>query len=356
MHPLRMQLRGHPLHNSKSQVMMTLTLKARCLDLLCELGLASEDDPAEVIPFGGGVASDIARVDVSGRSYCVKFALERLKVAEEWRVPAHRNRAEYAWLEFAARVDQSAVPCLYGQSGTGFAMEHIASPDALLWKDELLYGIPDIRRAIPVAEILAKIHSASADSAHCQNSFRNHDDFMAIRIEPYLHFTASRHPDLARQLNAIGEGLYRSRQVLVHGDVSPKNILFRGNCPVLLDAECATMGDPAFDVAFCLNHLALKSIHRPDHRDVLVDGATRFWLTYAAGITWEPPDVLEGRVAALLPALLLARVDGKSPVEYLSRNNQDRIRNLARPLIRNAPARLEEVLTVVRQAGCRGDE
>ncbi len=335
---------------------MTLDLKARCLDLLCELGLASEGDHVEVVPFGGGVASDIARVDVAGRTFCVKFALEKLKVAEEWHVPVHRNRAEYAWLEFAASVDPSSVPCLYGQSGTGFVMEHIASPDAFLWKDELLYGIPDIRRAVSVAEILARIHAASAGSVHCQQSFRNHDDFLAIRIEPYLIFTASRHPDLARQLNAIGEGLYRSRQALVHGDVSPKNILFRGNCPVLLDAECATMGDSAFDVAFCLNHLALKSIHRPDQRDVLMDAATGFWSTYAAGIAWEPRDAFEGRVAALLPALLLARVDGKSPVEYLSRENQDRIRDLAKPLIRKPPARLDEVLTVVRKAGCLGDE
>ena len=321
------------------------------MDLLCELGLASEGDPVEVVPLSGGVASDIARVDVAGRTLCVKFALEKLKVAEEWHVPVHRNRAEYAWLEFAASVDRSTVPRLYGQSGTGFVMEYVASPDVLLWKDELLCGIPDIRRAVSVARILARIHAASANSVHCRNSFRNHDDFLAIRIEPYLTFTASRHPDLARQLIAIGEGLHRSRQALVHGDVSPKNILFRKDCPVLLDAECTTMGDPAFDVAFCLNHLALKSIHRPDQRDVLMDAAARFWLTYAAGIAWEPHDALERRAAALLPALLLARVDGKSPVEYLSGENQRRIRDLAKPLIRKPPARLDDVLTVVRQAG-----
>ena len=121
---------------------------------------------------------------------------------------------------------------------------------------------PTSVRAVSVAKVLARIHAASANSVRCRNSFRNQDDFLAIRIEPYLHFTASRHPDLARQLHELGEDLHRSRQALVHGDVSPKNILFRGKCPILLDAECATMGDPAFDVAFCLNHLAIKSIHR----------------------------------------------------------------------------------------------
>ncbi len=115
------------------------------------------------------------------------------------------------------------------------------------------------------------------------------------------------------------------------------------------------MGDPAFDVAFCLNHLVLKSIHRPDECAVLIDAATRFWQTYATGITWEPQEILEGRLAALLPALALARVDGKSPVEYLSVRNQDRIRDLAKPLIRNAPATLDEALAVFRPAGDPGD-
>ena len=61
---------------------------------------------------------------------------------------------------------------------------------------------------------------------------------------------------------------------------------------------------------------------------MLIKAAARFWSAYAAGITWEPPEALEGRAAALLPALMLARVDGKSPVEYLSGENQDRIREL----------------------------
>ena len=204
---------------------MTTALERRCVDLLCKLGLASEGDPVEVVPLGGGVASDIARVGVGGRDYCVKFALEKLKVAEEWRVPVHRNRAEYAWLEFAASVEPSSVPRLYGQSGTGFVMELVASPEVVLWKDELLHGTPDIRRAVSVAQVLARIHAASANSVRCRNSFRNHDDFLAIRIEPYLHFTASRHPDLARQLHELGEGLHR-RQV---GDAAAQS-----GAPVLL--------------------------------------------------------------------------------------------------------------------------
>jgi hypothetical protein len=53
---------------------------------------------------------------------------------------------------------------------------------------------------------------------------------------------------------------------------------------------------------------------------------------------------LEARAARLLPGLLLARVDGKSPVEYLTGATQrDRVRTLAIPFLRAQPARLSDL-------------
>ena len=74
--------------------------------------------------------------------------------------------------------------------------------------------------------------------------------------------------------------LYRGDAVLLHGDLSPKNILFRDAAPILLDAECATMGDASFDPAFCLNHLILKAIHLPASRERLLSEVGKFWQTY----------------------------------------------------------------------------
>ncbi|MDE0534229.1 MAG: aminoglycoside phosphotransferase family protein [Albidovulum sp.] len=335
---------------------MTDALETRCRRLLCELGLASEDDYIEVDPLKGGVASDIARVKAGEKSYCVKFALEKLKVSEDWRAPTHRNRTEFAWLEFARAVEPSSIPRLYGQSGIGFAMEHIASPDVRLWKDALMKETPRVGRAGRVAAVLGKIHRASARPDFCRARFENYDDFLALRIEPYLLFSALKHSDLSRQLTGIGNRLYRSRIALVHGDISPKNILFRGNCPILLDAECATIGDPAFDVAFCLNHLVLKSFHRPKFCGELIAVGTEFWTSYAANVDWEPLEELEARAAELLPALMLARVDGKSPVPYLSPRNQRLVRGTAKSLILERPPNLAEALAAIRQVGRHEDE
>ena len=154
-------------------------------------------------------------------------------------------------------------------------------------------------------------------------------------------------PDLAEPLTALAQQLDQAATVLVHGDVSPKNILFRDAGPVILDAECATMGDASFDVAFCLNHLVLKALHVWLSRDRLLGDVQRLWDGYAPHVTWEDPDLLQARVTALLPALMLARVDGKSPVEYLMASEARLIRQITPPLITRPKDRLADLLATL---------
>jgi len=314
---------------------MPTDLHRRCVDLVVDLGLGQARDVTGVEPLTGGVASDIARVQVAGRDLCVKFALARLRVAAEWCAPPHRSRAEYAWLSVAGQAAPGAVPALFGfcERLQGFAMEYLAGPEVRLWKATLLAGVPPRDAAVRVADVLGRIHAAGAVPGFDRSPFDNAADFHALRVEPYLLFTAQRHPAVAGRLRDLAAGLDRAAVTLVHGDVSPKNILLQGDQPILLDAECATMGDPAFDVAFCLNHLILKSLHLPAMRPALCGAVLSFWQSYRPHVAWEQPEAIEARVTALLPALMLARVDGKSPVEYLSDGNRTRVRALSLPLI-----------------------
>ncbi len=328
-------------------------LTRRCGELVVKLGIGTADEVREIRPLTGGVASDIAMVVVGERQVCVKFALAKLRVAEDWHVPTRRNRAEYQWLTFARGVVADAVPALYGwsESDEGFAMEYLAGANVHLWKDALLAGQPDDGVGASVGDLLGRLHAASVvaltNGDFDDGQFDNRDDFKAIRLEPYLLFTASRHPNIADKLTAIADDLYQTRHALVHGDVSPKNILVRGGHPVFLDAECASLGDPRFDVAFCLNHLILKAIHLPDSSADLLDAAANLWTSYAPHVTWEPTAGLEARLAELVPALMLARVDGKSPVEYLAAAAQERVRRTALALIKTPPARLADVLAAI---------
>ena len=126
----------------------------------------------------------------------------------------------------------------------------------------------------------------------------------------------------------------------VHGDVSPKNILCGAAGPVFLDAECAWYGDPAFDLAFCLNHLLLKCLWTPPSTPAFLACFTSLHQAYAA----IAGGAIEGRAARLLPALLLARIDGKSPVEYVTADTQrDLVRRVAIPLITHPPGALEAI-------------
>lgn len=324
-------------------------LTDRVCRLVVDLGLGHADDVTEVTPLTGGVASDIARITVAGRTYVVKFALAKLRVAADWHAPVHRSRAEYAWLSVAALVAPGAAPGLHGYSEAegGFAMDNIAGPDVYLWKSALLAQEPDRGEAQKVADVLGRIHSAGARADFDRAPFHNTADFHAIRVDPYLVFTATRHPSLAARLLALADDLDRARQSLVHGDVSPKNILFDGAQPVLLDAECATMGDPCFDMAFCLNHLIIKSIHLPASRDRLRRTVLAFRDTYLRHVDWEKPAAIEARTAALIPALMLARVDGKSPVEYLTAQGQTEVRARAMNLIAAPVATLNALVAAL---------
>lgn len=319
----------------------------RCAALLKDLGLCEASGITGMTRLTGGVASDIAAVTFDDRAACLKFALSKLAVAEDWFAPVHRSRAEYAWLTVAGRAVPGSAPALLGYSDAlqGFAMEYVTGPGVHLWKTALLDGAPDRGEAAGVGDVLGRIHAASTAPGFDAAAFDNADDFDALRLEPYLRFTATRHPDLAARLVAMADALKAGRVALVHGDVSPKNILVRGGGPMILDAECATMGDPAFDVAFCLNHLILKSFHMPGRADALLAMTGDFWTAYAPHVTWEGGAAIEARVAALLPMLMLARIDGKSPVEYLNAPTRDLVRTAAIGLIERPAGSLADLRT-----------
>jgi len=322
-----------------------IEFEQRCKLLVESLGLCKADEVSNITRLTGGVASDIATVSLADKTVCVKFALEQLRVDEPWFAPVHRGKAEFAWLSVAATAVPDSIPHLYGwsESENGFAMEFIDGSDVYLWKTKLLSGAQDITEAEAVATTIGQIHAMSTKPEFDDSAFDTADDFEQLRIDPYLRFTAWRYPDLAPFIIALADQLSQSRIALVHGDVSPKNILMRGSQPIILDAECASIGDPAFDVAFCLNHLLLKSIHLPESRVNLLAAAQQFWNAYSHQIDWEDQHELEARVVALLPVLLLSRVDGKSTVEYLSPESKTIVREISRSLI-GSPAKNLEAL------------
>src|SRR6266446_1539836 len=291
---------------------------------------------------GGGVSSDIWRVELASGPVCVKCALPRLRVAQVWEAPVERSRYEYEWFRIAAAAVPGAVPQVIAQEGGMLAMQYLDPARHPVWKDLLREGHADAGFASKVGRSLAAIHSATANQEEVARRFATDDIFYAIRLEPYLVATAAAHPDLEANLLGLLARTAITKLCLVHGDVSPKNILVGPHGPVFLDAECAWYGDPAFDLAFCLNHLLLKCLWVPQAKSAFLNSFAALRGGYLERMSYEDPKSLEARTAALLPALLLARVDGKSPVEYLT-GGKDLVRRVARAMLAQPPATLGEI-------------
>jgi fructosamine-3-kinase len=294
--------------------------KVSVTNCLTDLGLLVEGEIPTFEPLTGGVSSDIWKVATSRGAFCVKRALSRLKVAAIWEAPPERSHFEAEWLRVAGAVRPRNVPELIAEDVERnlIVMRFLPPSEYPLWKMQLRDGKVSVAFAGEVAAALAAIHAATANDGEIARRFATDASFHAIRLEPYLEATARAHPVVAERLLHLSRKTARTKRCLVHGDVSPKNILAGPGGPVLLDAECAWYGDPAFDLAFLLNHLLLKCLWTASARDAFLASFRRITETYLAAVTWETPPALGARTAALLPGLMLARIDGKSPVEYIT--------------------------------------
>ena len=325
---------------------------AEVVAALVRLGLAEPGDAPAFTALTGGVSSDIWRVELPGGPVCVKRALAELRVAAHWQAPVERNLYEARWMRRAGAVVPEAVPELLGQDEASgvLVMAYLAPEDHGLWKARLRDGQAEPNVAAEVAGRLARIHSDTAFDSRVAADFPSDRIFHSIRLEPYLLATAKVHPDRAVALEALATETARTKCALVHGDVSPKNILIGPKGPLFLDAECAWYGDPAFDLAFCANHLLLKCLWTPAAAAGFLACFEALTSRYLAGVDWEPPEDLERRAARLLPGLFLGRVDGKSPVEYVTQAaDKARVRSVARALLAEPPARLAEVAMAWRR-------
>jgi aminoglycoside phosphotransferase (APT) family kinase protein len=298
---------------------------------------------ARLSPLGGGVSSEIYLVHDGDDRFVVKRALARLKVEVEWYADVARNRTEQQCLACVATILPGAVPAIrFADPDAGyFAMEYLGG-DWANWKQLLLNGICDPAHARMAGRVLGEIHRQTEDRPELREKFDTSVNFHQLRTAPYLLTTGERHPALRDAFIREAQRLMETRECLVHGDFSPKNILIKDQRLILLDCEVAWYGDPSFDVAFLLNHFFLKGLYHAPRRPGLEAMIPAFWQSYCAR---RPASraIMERRVVQLLPLLMLARVDGKSPVEYLAAGRKEWVRRFVTRRLAGAGVDLETI-------------
>jgi 5-methylthioribose kinase len=299
---------------------------------------------ARIRPLGGGVSNTVLLVEGTAGRFVVKQALEKLRVAQDWRSRPERALREAAALAAVRTLlGPAQAPEVVFTDAANCVFAMTAAPEtATDWKSLLLAGIIDTAAAGLAGRLLGALIDGSRRDASLQAAFGDQTVFDELRLDPYYRFTAARHPALQARFERLIERCRQNRRALVHGDFSPKNLLVAADALIAIDFEVAHYGDPAFDSAFLLNHLALKAIHLPQHAPALLGCAQAFWhgLTslYGAGADAFFEDTREH-----LGGLMLARVDGKSPAEYLTASGQEQARRAALAIWSQKPSTMEDL-------------
>jgi 5-methylthioribose kinase len=316
------------------------------------LGRLTGRRPSRVTALSGGVSNTVLLAEFDdGQRLVLKQSLPRLRVEQEWLCDRSRILRECSALRvLAPRLTPGSVPevMFEDQENFAFAMAS-APPSSETWKTQLLRGETDPATALRAGTLLASVIRETSGDPQLRQTFGDLEAFEQLRLDPYYQVTASRHPEKASFFAELIGECRRRAVCLVHGDWSPKNFLVTPGSVMAIDWECVHYGNPAFDAAFGLNHLLLKSFHLPSRETDFATLAAAFWSPLRTAL----PELywLEESTVRHLAGLLLARMDGKSPVEYITDPAaKDRIRTFALELMREPPATIDEVFD--RRALC----
>ena len=299
----------------------------------------------------GGVSNRTVLVErPGGDAWVMKQALRRLRVSTEWLSdPARILREADGMRRLAEIAPVGAITRLVFVDSPRYllAMDAVPQPHEN-WKVLLLAGCLEVPHVEQFARLLAAVHRGGWDRrAELSREFDDRSFFESLRVEPYYLYTADRVPDARQFLHALAAETRATRYTLVHGDYSPKNVLVHQGRLILLDHEVIHFGDGAFDLGFSLAHLLSKAHHLPAHRAQLAEGARRYWQVYAtdvAGFPWA--ERFEPRAVRHTLGCLLARCEGRSPLEYLTSDQRRRQTSMVVELMRRPPKRVDALIDV----------
>ena len=303
--------------------------------------IASDEKPT-VQPLPGGVSNRTFLVQRhNGEDWVIKQALSQLRVPTAWFSSPGRNHAEAMSLRWLPKLaSRETIPELVFEDRENhlLAMRAVPPPHEN-WKTLLLNGHLEEEHIRQFATLLGRIHRSSSErKAELEPLFQDQSFFESLRLEPYYAYTASQLREATPFLNGLIDETRQHRVCLVHGDYSPKNVLIRAGRLVLLDHEVVHFGEPAFDLGFSLTHLLSKAHYLPAQRRSFLSAARLYWRTYLhAAAPFHQTADFESRVVRHTLACSLARVAGRSTLEYFNADQRRAQQKAVLELIREIP-------------------
>ena len=321
---------------------MELLTEETVVDYLISKGLFTSEEEIEVEVLTGGVSNTVLAISTSTKNLVLKQALPALKVAELWEADPRRAIVEADALKLFHSLNPEIVPELVFVDPIRFVVIMKRVPLASrVWKSDLLGGIYRPQVARTLGTTLAQWHNFGASNLDVHSKFMEDTLFDQLRIDPFYRFVANKNIDLREPINQLISELEKDKSTIVHGDFSPKNFMVTEDDHVyVLDFEVMHVGNPVFDLAFIMAHLLCKFFHAPnaDEAAELSNIAKTFLDAYLEHSQISSTLVLHTAL------ITLARVEGKSPVNYLSQSEQEKIQLLTKKVLLDQ--KTEDVITL----------
>ncbi|MEA2524449.1 MAG: hypothetical protein QOF73_1676 [Thermomicrobiales bacterium] len=318
------------------------------LDYLRQTGRIEPGEEPAISVLAGGVSNRTVLVERPiGEAWVVKQALAKLRVQVDWFSPPeriHREALGLRWLEQIAPPNTTTPLVFEDHEFHLLAMQAVPHPHEN-WKTMLLGGRLDPGHVAQFARLLGTIHRRGHERrAELESVFADRGFFESLRLEPYYGYTATQVTPVSSFLTDLIAATLARRDTIVHGDYSPKNILVHDGRLVLLDHEVIHFGDPGFDLGFSLTHLLSKAHHIPARRADFAASAVSYWTCYRDTLGDVPfAAELEPRAVRHTLGCLLARVRGRSPLEYMDGEERSRQADAVVQLMTDPPPTVAEL-------------
>ena len=290
------------------------------LSYLIEKGIITAKDQAEVEVLTGGVSNVVLAITTAEKKLVLKQALAELKVAEKWEADQRRAIVEANAIALFHKLSPDQVPNLVFLDPDRFILILDRVPvGSTVWKTDLLDGVinPDV--AAVLGTTLASWHNFGEKDKEARLQFMEDSLFEQLRVDPFYRFVAAKNENLKPVISKLIGELEGDKTTIVHGDFSPKNIMVGMDEQVyILDFEVTHVGNPVFDLAFLLAHLLCKLFRTNESLEekMLIASAQRFISAY------EEIRSISNSLPLHTALIALARVEGKSPVNYLDESKQ----------------------------------